>query len=219
MSADTLGVIAIITVVVVIAVIAYIYEIKRTEALSMIAKDLGFEFDKSGRLTTRSLITSFPLYKRGRSRKVLNEIWGRDGDAEVSIFGYFYTVGSGKNSTTYRQTIVAISNHQLNTPAFELRPEHTFHKIGQVLGYQDIDFADYPDFSDKFLLRGPNEQAIRDYFSAELIEYFEDKPKIYVEAQGNTMIFYNLGKRCKPEEIQPLYDKAKDIYYRLAAAS
>ena len=146
-------------------------------------------------------------------------MWGREGKSEVSIFGYYFTVGSGKSSYTYKQTVIAISNHELNAPAFELRPENIFHKFGQALGFHDINFAKYPKFSSKFLLRGPNEQAIRDYFSPELIEFFENKPKIFVEAQGNSMIFYILSKRSKPEEIQSLYYDAKDIYYRLAAAS
>jgi hypothetical protein len=186
-------------------IFSYIYEKKRTEALELVARGLGFSFSKSGRETTKSKHESFELFSQGHSKKLRNELWGKDRNNIVSIFGYSYTQGHGKNSTTYNQTVLSIKVSNLNFPKFELEPENTLHKIGQVFGYQDIDFEAFPLFSKKYLLRGNDETKIRQLFTPKVIKYFEINQNIHIEAQGNTLIFYKPSKRCKPDEIQAFY--------------
>jgi hypothetical protein len=186
-------------------IFSYVYEKKRTEALELIAKSIGFSFSKSGRETTKSIHQNFELFSKGHSRKLKNEIWGKDNNNHVSIFGYSYSQRHGDNTTTYNQTVLSIKDIKLNLPSFELEPENTFHKIGQVFGYQDIDFDSFPVFSKKYLLRGNDEARIRELFTPTVIEYFERNQNIHIEAQGNTLIFYKPSKRCKPDEIKGFY--------------
>jgi hypothetical protein len=101
--------------------------------------------------------------------------------------------------------VLSIEGSKLNFPKFELEPENTFHKIGQVFGYQDIDFESFPIFSKKYLLRGNDEAKIRELFTPEVIKFFERNQNIHIEAQGNTLIFYRPSKRCKPDEIKGFY--------------
>ena len=129
---------------------SYIYEKKRTEALKLIARSLGFSFSKEGREITLSNHSNFELFSKGHSKKFRNEMWGKDKNNAVSIFGYSYTQGHGKNSSTYKQTVLSIECGELKSPKFILKPENTFHKIGQVFGYQDIDFDSFPTFSKDF---------------------------------------------------------------------
>jgi len=58
--------------------------------------------------------------------------------------------------------------NKLKLPFFELKPENTFHKIGQVFGYQDIDFEAFPNFSKGYLLRGLMNQKFVNYLLLEL---------------------------------------------------
>ena len=190
-------------------IFSYVYEKKRTEALELIAKKLGFSFSKSGRKKTKLTHEKFALFSKGSSRKLKNEIWGNNKDNKVSIFGYSYSQRSGNNSSTYKQTVLSIEDSRLDLPKFELGPENTFHKIGQVFGYQDIDFESFPVFSKKYLLRGSDEVRIRKLFTPEVIEYFEKNQNLYVEAQGRTLILYKPSERCKPDEITGFYQKGK----------
>lgn len=190
-------------------IFSYVYEKKRTEALELIAKNLGYSFSKSGRETTKSTHENFALFSKGHSRKLKNEIWGNNKDNKVSIFGYSYSQRNGENSSTYKQTVLSIEDNKLNLPQFELEPENTFHKIGQVFGYQDIDFESFPIFSKKYLLRGCDEMRIRELFTPEVIKYFEKNQNLHIEAQGNTVIFYKPSKRCNPDEIKKFYQEGK----------
>ena len=190
-------------------IFSYIYEKKRTEALELIAKSLGFSFSKSGRDSTKSMHHNFELFSKGHSRKLKNEMWGNNNNNRISIFGYSYSERNGENSHTYNQTVLSIEDSKLNFPNFELEPENTFHKIGQVFGYQDIDFESFPIFSKNYLLRGSDEVKIRALFTREVINFFETNQNIHIEAQGNTLIFYKPSKRCKPDEIKAFYQKGQ----------
>lgn len=200
-----------IGIAVCVMLIGYIYEKKRTEALMAVAKKLNFSFSNSGRDITEHKHRSFQLFSKGRRRKVKNELWGNLNGNSVSVFGYQYTVGHGKESSTYKQTVVSLDCNKLNFPLFELKPEHTFHKIGQIFGYQDIDFDSFPNFSKAYLLRGQDERKIRQLFTAKVINFFESNKNLCVEAENNTLIFYKPSTRCKPEDIAKFVEQGQSI--------
>ena len=81
-----------------------------------------------------------------------------------------------------------------------MRPEGFFDKIGSALGFQDIDFESHPLFSKSFVLQSSNEEAIRQYFMPSLLEFFESKAGISVEAQSGKMFFYRTGRCIKPAQ-------------------
>ena len=201
-----------IAFIVCVVIIGYIYERKRSEALQIVAKKLGFSFSKSGRGHTEQKHQGFQLFSKGHGGTIKNEIWGRCNDINVSIFGYQYTVGYGKHSRTYNQTVKSMDCSRVMFPTFELIPENTFHKIGQVFGYQDIDFESFPEFSKKYLLRGEDELKIRQLFTPQIISFFESNKNLCVEAENNTLIFYKASKRCKPDDIQEYFEKGQLIH-------
>ena len=113
-----------------------------------------------------------------------------------------FTTQSGQHSTTHYQTVMLFESQELRFADFELRPEHLFHKIGGAFGYQDIDFDDSPEFSKQYLLRGPDEGAVRDLFDRPARNYLENQKKVSAEGAGGRLVFYRMGKRVKPEELR-----------------
>lgn len=196
-------------------IFTYFYEKNRREILEYIATHLGFSFSKIGREHTQSQHANFELFSQGRRKKIINEMWGTHDDNQISIFGYRYTVGSGKSSTTFNQTVISIKCDKFCTPHFELKPENIFHKIGQVFGSEDIDFDAFPDFSKKYLLKGKNEVKIRELFTSEVISFFEWNLGLCVEAQGNILIVYKQNIRCKPDDIRDFLKNGKTVHSKL----
>ena len=123
---------------------------------------------------------------------------------DVFVFDYRYTTGGGNNSHTWRQTVILFESDQMQLPKFALRPENVFHKIGQVFGYQDIDFHSHPEFSKRYLLRGESEGDIREIFSSEVRSFYETDGKLSTEAAGKQLIHYRAGKRVDPEKLTDL---------------
>ena len=192
---------------------------KRTAAFKEQADQMGLRFvdDPSG--TAYRQFEKFKLFNRGRSRRMTNLVEGDSGDVKISIFDYRYTTGSGKNSTTHNQTIIALQSQQLRCPEFTMRPEGFFDKIGSAIGFKDINFDTHPEFSKLFVLKGPDEAAIRDFFAPTVLEFFERQPKISLEASNDTMFFYRNRTRRKPEELKDLLAQAYEAFGELTDAT
>ncbi len=149
---------------------------------------------------------------RVAARKMSNLIQGDSGEVKIAIFDYQYTTGSGKNSNTHHQSIVALQSADLVCPDFSMRPEGMFDKIGSALGFQDIDFESHPKFSSLFVLQSSSEKAIREYFTPALLEFFEARPGISVEAQNGTLFFYRTRQRVKPHQIKDNLAEAYEVF-------
>jgi hypothetical protein len=191
--------------------IARHYERRRTDAFRQVADDLGFHFE-GAESALAARFNSLRLFSQGHTKKVSNLMRGSGQNAEVCIFDYSYTVGSGKNKNTYRQTAVCLESPDLQIPDFELRPEHFFHRIGSMFGYQDIDFADYPEFSRKYLLRGTSEAAIRRVFDVDVVARIESLDGVSIEGDANRLVFYRHAKRGRPEELRRLLEEAFGVF-------
>jgi hypothetical protein len=133
-------------------------------------------------------------------------MYGTVDGARAAIFDYRYTVGHGKHSHTYSQSVVYFQSERLNLPSFSLRPEGFGHKLISALGYQDIDFANRPVFSSKYLLRGPDEQAIRYAFHDAVLAYYENNLKISTDGGAGEIVFYRQNVRVEPQNVRPFLD-------------
>lgn len=177
------------------------FERQRTKKLEAIAADLNLEFYKNGNGQVMGLVHDFQLFSRGRNRRVRNLIQGQVEEAFVAVFDYLYTTGSGKNSHTHSQTVILLRSDRLQMPKFSLYPENLFHKMGDFLGYHDIDFTSYPEFSSRYLLRGEDEASIRKAFHSEAIAFYEDSRGLCTEASDSRLIFYRASAKVPLEEM------------------
>jgi hypothetical protein len=188
-----------IVIAVGVGILGHKLERRRTEALGAVAASLGLDFTPVDETGLESGFVGFNLFSHGRSRTIKNVAYGRVDEAEVMVFDYTYTTGSGKNRRTHHQTVAFLQSDALDLPEFVARPEGLFDKIGQVFGYQDIDLPLHPEFSRRYILRGADEGRIRDAFTADVARHFEANPGMSIEAKADRFILYRPGRRLKPE--------------------
>ena len=184
---------------------------KRTAAFQAQANEMGLGFAE----TADGLIErlgDFSLFKRGRHKRTRNVLTGDAGDVKISIFDYRFITGSGKNKRVNRQTVVLLESANIQAPEFSMRQQGFFDKVGKVLGFQDIDFDSHPKFSKMFVLQGPDEEAVRRFFTPPLLEYFETQEKVSVEGGFGRIMTYSARKVLKPEEVKDGLAKAYEVY-------
>ncbi len=186
-------------------------ERERTEQLAALAQTLGFTFEPTADLEVMKGFGDLPLYRNGHSKRLTNVLTGQAGERDLKLFDYRYTTGSGKNSHTWNQTVALFPRAGEGLPDLVLAPENIFHKIGSAFGYQDIDFDTSPEFSAHYLLRGPDEMAIRSVFSADALNFFAQQRGWHVEIAGGSVAVYRSDRRCKPEDVRPFLEEVQSV--------
>ncbi|MCA8999494.1 MAG: hypothetical protein KDA80_21040 [Planctomycetaceae bacterium] len=205
--------------IILILVVHWHNEKKRQQQMETLAEDLGLKFHPKGDGTLRARCGHFPLFSRGRAKKVLNMLEGESGDVRLAILDYRFTTGSGRSTHTHNQTVMYFQAPDLQVPKFSLQPERFWHKIGQMFGGKDINFDTHPAFSKKYLLKGSDEERIRELFHEEILNYLEDQPILNVEGEQDQLVFFREGKRVKPDEIRKFMKEGFEIYNLLTGRS
>ncbi len=185
---------------------------RRTQAVKAVAGQIGFTYQETSTNFVDHRISQSTLCSKGRNRRLKNVIKGHSQDIQVSVGDYNYTTGSGKNKSTHRQTIVILDCSQMYLPRFSLSPENIFHKIGNFLGYPDINFDSHPTFSKRYRLTGPDEYAIRSCFDSSILTFFETHSSFCVEGMGSVLLYYKRNYSCQPQEWQKLINTAFRVY-------
>jgi len=139
---------------------------QRMEEFEACAQSLKWEFKNEDEWGMIKWLLDFKLFKKGKRQKVtpLIIIHEKEDLGFTCAFDYIYTISTGKSSHTFRQTVYFRYSKALALPHFIMVPEKWYHRIGTYFGMQDIDFVEYPTFSQNYLLRGEDEDYIRYHF-------------------------------------------------------
>ena len=109
---------------IVASIVARRREQERTRQMVNIAGLLGWQFSEAAGLNWIPNLETFALFNQGHSKQIKNAMYGEIDGVKAAVFDYYYVVGSGKNRTTYNQSVVYFEPTNLNLPHFSLRPEH-----------------------------------------------------------------------------------------------
>lgn len=202
-------------VIIAIVAVVFLFQRKRArermQALQIVANQLVWNFSADAPLNMIAGLDGFGLFNQGHSKRIKNFMYGEANGVKSAVFDYIYVTGYGRNSQTHYQTVVYLEPANLRVPFFSLRPEGFFTKFLTAFGYQDIDFGQRPEFSKRYLLRGQDEQGIRQTFNDGLLSFFESYPGTSVDAGGNQMFIFRAGQRLQPQEIQPYVALALNV--------
>jgi len=194
----------------------YLRDKKRREIMISLAAQIGLECYPNGDHNLLRRLSGFKLFSMGRSKKIKNLIFGQTDDETMCLFDFQYTVGSGKQQSTSRQSVIAIESNRLNVPAFNLRPGGFINRLlGGVFGMKDINFEMNPDFSNSQVLKGADEESIRQFFDDRLLRSLSTN--VYcIEASRGRMIMYVPKKSFSLEEMRKFMEVAYEMYDKLA---
>jgi hypothetical protein len=186
----------------------------RTDWIRDYAVSRGMEFRDKDTFRMITYLRGFGLFRQGGRRRISNIcIYKSDlYEYQFRTFDYEYTISTGKTSRTYRQTVFMAMSKETGMPGFRLQPENVFHRIGSFLGMQDIDFENFPGFSKSYLLRGEEEDLIRDYFTDDILHYFSEEPGWHLEALNFYFILYKNDKLLDRHELESLFHKGSHIH-------
>jgi hypothetical protein len=189
---------------------------KRTQELYAIAQELKLQFFPKGDARIAPLLANLEFFHYGTNCKITNLMHGQIArgrkSVTVAIFDYLFMVGNNRTDTSinisddsasiestndndrecFIQTVIVFYDETIHIPAFNLRPENFMDKIGNVVGFQDINFVDFPVFSKRYRLDADRVDEVRDLFAPNLLKFYEGH-KICTQANGSTVMIYPFG--------------------------
>jgi hypothetical protein len=178
-----------------------IYEKTRQTNLEKISHEMGFTYNPEAGINLPDL-RLFTTVRTGHTRNLLT---GKRHFITWSIFDYFIA-GNGGSQT------VVMAQLDRELPEFSLSPEYFYDSTGEYTGFQNIRFVEYPEFSQKYHLKGKNVEAVKRLFSPHVIdrlvcENLESK----VEAKGYYIIICSLIRCVNPKDLPTFFQKATTI--------
>ncbi len=196
-----------ITVAIMVAILVLVWYSQkwRRDRLERLAQEMGFSFDAKGETLGAVGCQGLPLLQR--AAVLSNVLRGHYNAVETVLLD----CQTGRGKQAVHQT-VACFRLARGLPAFELRPESVFDKIGAAtLGYQDIDFEANSAFSKSYLLRGADEASIRALFNDTVLRFFEQQKGWWVEAMGDWLGVYRRGRLVSPGKIKSFLEEARGV--------
>ena len=162
----------------------------RQQGLSEFARNRRWEFAP----TVISALNehNFLYLARGSAKEESNVITGWHKGLAIKMFDYSYTDILQYSAET-RHTMILMKVHD-GAPYF---PDCVLEPDGFVGGHliydRDIHYTEGIHFPQRYHLHGPDEQAVRAFFSADLIRFFDTYPEFYVETRGNWLLAFRVN--------------------------
>ncbi|HSI73784.1 MAG TPA: hypothetical protein VK934_11475 [Fimbriimonas sp.] len=195
----------------------------RRAALLAIAEEYGLEFypfglDEPARGFLESLFTGFgetnlgrfldrfqgfAPFGQGHTFKLTNLMVGRRNDSDWYAFDYLYhtTHSTGKTTTTVpHPTGVVAVRVPLALPMLTMTPENLFHKIGNALGMEELDF-ELEEFNKRYFVRCSDRKMAYDLLHPRMIDYLMTKERRAWQIAGQ-FILLTKGGYYTPDEIR-----------------
>ncbi|HEY0021653.1 MAG TPA: hypothetical protein VGB24_02055 [Longimicrobium sp.] len=189
----------------------------RIAALRQLATRLGWSFQDAPPLTIIPHVERFELFTQGRDRKIRNYLAGESGGDQLAVFDYSYATGADNAQKTHSQTVLHVHSPRLDLPLFSLRPENLLHRIGGLVGHQDIDIEGHPAFSGEYLLRGQDESSIRAVFEPDVVAFYEANRGRCTTGAGPDLLLWRSATLATADEVPALLELGRDLLARLTS--
>ena len=137
--------------------------------------------------------------------------------AKMEFSDIFLSKGIRMSEQSHNLSVLLITQLPMYIPAFTLGRENLLSKMWQRVGYDDIDFEDYPVFSEHYLLKGVNESEIRRFFTNNLLEFLEENQDFNIESSDNNILIHkdmHLMSRIEIEDCIEFVENFLRIIYQ-----
>lgn len=209
--------IAFAAIAVVIVVLGYLASEKRKKEWLALAAELGCQFAPRDPFETLRR-SNYAAFRTGHSRVVSNVMHGAYRGRQMRCFDYRYTVGSGKSSHTYYETLVLVES-PMPCAQMLLRPEGFGDRLAAMVGFDDIDFES-EEFSKRFYVRCEDKRFAYDVLHQRAMAYLLScSPLPVIEAGAGAFLvgYAGEGQLPIPDGVRALLETACDFLDMLPA--
>ncbi len=210
------GIIFIFILIAVFAIVmgylSHLREKERREAFQTLAHELGMQYiPRDGSIPTR--YGYLDALRVGTHRYAYNVLAGMWSGHPVQAFDYHYATRStdskGRRRTQHHHVSFFVLEQELDSPELRIYAEGFFSKLGQMLGFDDIDFESV-EFSRAFCVRSEDKKFAYDICHARMMEYLLDHRDLSIEIEG-PCVAIGFPTRLAVEDIPGRLDQLVEV--------
>ena len=183
---------------------------KRQLTLSEIARDFDLQYEAE-QLSNTHFLDSYRYFRTKKIDRVYNRLFTKENT--FKIFDVNYSEGEFIAKAAVKTTMLHIKLDRI-IPRFTLDREGFLEKVTLLAGFKDIPIENHSDFTKRFYLKGQNEGAIKQFFTDNIVVFFESNPYYHIESNGEALLIYGKERIAGIKEIKNL----RDFGVRLEAA-
>ena len=166
----------------------------RVKKIKDFAESSGFLYEERPEFDFEFKDLGISLFLEKHDVSMLHALQDVSGISGGKYFDYQYAVGYGKHRFVNNCGVALFRSAGLSMPQFELSPETMAGRIDDLLAKSDIDFDQYPAFSRKYALSGPDRERITSLISPAVAAFFEQLPEGWsIQAAGDCVIAFKTG--------------------------
>lgn len=190
-----LAVFAVIGLAITVMVWAYKKNKARIASLAALAASEGWEFSAQDRFGLAERWPGTP-FGEGYARRAEHVVTGTHDGLPLVAFDYSYkedsTDSEGRSSTTtYHYAVVALAM-PCWLPELHLAPEGLFSRLGNLLGFEDIELES-EEFNRRYRVRCPDPKFACDVLSPRTMEFLLANDTVPFRLVGSDAVAYELG--------------------------
>ncbi|MBC8329105.1 MAG: hypothetical protein H8E31_10200 [Planctomycetes bacterium] len=180
---------------------------QRAEGYRAFAREHGWSYRQKKDRQLAKRHAALDRLRAGSNRYGYDHASGEWQGYHAESFNFHYQTGSGKNTQHHHLSVVMIRIERA-FPELRIHPESLFHKIGQAVGFADIDFESV-EFSKEFEVRSQDKKFAYDFCHTRMMEHLLRRPKTAIELEGRVLASF-CGGRLEaaglPQRLQELLD-------------
>lgn len=173
---------------------------KRQKSIQSIGHDLGWVYKR----LPKDPVTQIPHFGYFKTRQI-NKISNILSNESCRLFDVEFSEGELIAKQVVKATMMYI-NTDKNIPEFTLDKEGIFEYIYHFAGFKDINIDNHPDFSKRFYLSGKKVLEIKQFFSDELVLFFESNKYYHIEGNDKGLLIIGRERLAGVKEIKSLAD-------------
>lgn len=199
----TLIIVLVVAAVVAVVIFGGRWEKKRREALRSLAGRLRLRYTQRDDSVTDRYEFLDDL-QRGSNPYAFNILAGDFEGHPVKVFDFHYethsTDSKGRRQTHHHYFSFFLLEHEADFPELRVYAESFFSKLGQLLGFEDIDFESV-EFSKAFTVKSKDKKFAFDVCHTRMMEYLLNHQDLSMEIEGGCVAI-SFPHRLAPEEIE-----------------
>jgi len=201
-----------VLLIIVLGYFSYLREKKRREAFQTLAHELGMQYARKDH-SIANRYSYLDALRKGSNRYAYNVLSGMWQGHPVQAFDYHYethsTDSKGRRQTHHHHFSFFVLEQERDFPELRIYAEGFFSKLGQMLGFDDIDFESI-EFSKAFCVRSDDKKFAYDICHTRMMEYLLAHRDLSIEIEGHCVAL-GFSKRLAVEDIPGRLDQLVEI--------